>query len=792
VATTAIVRHTQLELFGDGTPANLGMTLAEFVRSTRVQADWFVEPTLTEADRDDLWALLRRTTQGSNILAGSGDLPLATLRTATAADWTGLAAFGRGCDAGSNTVRIQNPAALTLPQRVALGTTLIALEGVIPPEVLRLTVSDIQLAEVHAGGLIPALTAYWNTFHPHLQRRYTVAPGARGPEFQNVVDLLRGTGIAPFASLQGRVRNLHRFSVLMLNRLVINFADTSRLRPVDLVLHTAHDESSFQAGVALYEDLIVNSPHLVLFLEGQEHLVDITAAIPVIAATYGQLDGTGTPRIAQAIIAGHGQSRSVELAGTGAPAVANENVQYPAEKLDLDTNLKNTEDLLDALLKSLDPATAKLVFDGCLVGANKIPENTPAAGVAAHIAATPSLATFTERRGVAAGLAPGFIQAGRASLVQGDRLHDGHGKIAISYSFDPDAFGPALAYVATGHEPEGMMRAAVEVAALSGPVVAANQLRTRLAAGVDPGHLWYDEITIAFVQEALDGVAAGAGVDLQRLNTLAWMAEVPFLARWPSSFGITVAHFAGGVNPKMPFAASIYARIAATPTFTAAADADAQAMRLIVEQAWMALPAAREAALLAFLDATPAITAQVIASYLDVFAILLSAPTLFPPGAVATPGRIRLALAWFHWLDGDADVRAFLDAQVVAGAGAPELSAAVRAELDGFQETDILKGLGRLMAVAPPPVAGGAALPAANAELVHTGDNRALIEPRPYEATVTAAVLNVRDRPHMGGTVFTTVRLGESVSVAGFTHNWAGIDLDGKLGFVHRSFITPP
>ena len=64
VATTPINRHTQLELFGDGTPLNPGMTLAEFVRSTHSQADWFVEPTLTAADRDDLWALLRRTTEG--------------------------------------------------------------------------------------------------------------------------------------------------------------------------------------------------------------------------------------------------------------------------------------------------------------------------------------------------------------------------------------------------------------------------------------------------------------------------------------------------------------------------------------------------------------------------------------------------------------------------------------------------------------------------------------------------------------------------------------------------------
>ncbi len=44
----------------------------------------------------------------------------------------------------------------------------------------------------------------------------------------------------------------------------------------------------------------------------------------------------------------------------------------------------------------------------------------------------------------------------------------------------------------------------------------------------------------------------------------------------------------------------------------------------------------------------------------------------------------------------------------------------------------------------------------------------------------------------MGGTPFAVVHAGDTVSVAGFTHNWAGIDLDGTLGFVHRNFITAP
>jgi hypothetical protein len=424
-----------------------------------------------------------------------------------------------------------------------------------------------------------------------------------------------------------------------------------------------------------------------------------------------------------------------------------------------------------------------------------VPSGTPAAGIPGHIAATPSLGTHTEQLGAAHGLAPGFTQAARASVALGaaTSLMDASGNMAIQYAFDPDAFGSAVAYVATGHEPEGVMVAAVEVAATAGPLVAETQLRTRQAAGIDPGHGWYDEFTMVLVNLGLQGVAPGTGVDVQRLNTLAHLSQIPFLARWPASFGVDVTSVAGTLNGQPAFAPDIYAGVAATPTFTTAPDDDAQAMRLIYEQAWIALPAAREAALLAFLDATPAVTAEILGNHLDPVTIGPSAPALFPAAGPVSPGRIRLALAWLHKQPATPEVRAFLDAQVLTPAGAaPELSAAVRAELGGFQETEILETLGRLLPTAPAPPGGGAALPAANAEVAGTGDNRVLIEPKVYEATVTAPSLNVRTHPHMGGAVFTTVHNGDLLRVAGFTHNWAGIDVDGRLGFVHRNHITAP
>ena len=181
-------------------------------------------------------AVLRRVTGAPHVTAGAGDLLMADLVNLTDADWTGLTAFGRACHAGSSTIRIADATAYTLRNRIDTGTTLLALEATIPPEVLELTVSELQLREVHAAALVPQIAAYRAAFSPHLQQQFEPGPAARGPEFQGMLDMIALGGHTRYNALLGRVRNLHRFADGMLQQLVRNFADTSRRRPADLVL----------------------------------------------------------------------------------------------------------------------------------------------------------------------------------------------------------------------------------------------------------------------------------------------------------------------------------------------------------------------------------------------------------------------------------------------------------------------------------------------------------------------------------------------------------------------------
>ena len=524
-----------------------------------------------------------------------------------------------------------------------------------------------------------------------------------------------------------------------------------------------------------------------LFLEGQASLAAITAEIPVLAAAYGQPDDKGVPRFAQTMIAGHGEARVTELAGTGNERIENNQVVYDSESLDLDNNQKATLDLLDALIGNMDPKTARLVFAGCLVGSNFIPPGTPAAGVVAQMAAQPSLGPFAEARGVAKGMPAGFTQSARASvaLSGATSLMDATGRFTITYPFDPDALSTPLAYIATGHEPEGLLRAVVEVIATLDKFKAESQLRIRQAAGKSSSDPWWDEMTLAAVNVALDGVAVGAGVDHNRILALSHMVGVPFLARWAGSYGRDASSYIAEVNPQAVLAGLLYAELAKTPTFTAPPDLKARGGRLIAEQGWMMLPAAREAALIAFLDATPDFTAEQIQAFLDPGVIGPKAPALFAGGP--TSGKLRLALAWLNLQPGNAAMKAFLTAEVTDPGTGPELSAAAKAELGNMGEREVLTALGVVaMGGGPDPK------PRANAEVRGTGDNRVLIDPHPYEATVLVDVANVRDRPGLHGDVDTNRKKGAKVDVMGFVHEWAAIDNNGRIAFIHKDLLSPP
>jgi hypothetical protein len=816
----AVTRKTRTQIFGLVLGIG-GLTLAEFQDYTKqVQADWFAEPTLAAADRDFLWDMLLMLAEGPFIRSGIGDMSLAALHGVAPADWPALKAFCRATHTGQPTVRIFPPLP-SLADRIALGRTLLDLEAIILPAQLEVTVSQSQLQRLRATpGLMVQLRTYWTSFQPFLEETFSPAPGAIGPEFEQVLAFLTAIGpggLAALMPLQGGspatrwVRNLHRFPLPMLNRLVTNLGETSGKRELVLILHTGHDQpGAFRRAASLFSDLVMNTgsssffglvfgpDNLVLMIEGAPSLTEMTGRIPTITSTWGKMDSSGTRRINQVVIAGHGSGHTVGMAGLGAPVVAGGHVRYPEESLDTGANRANTQALLDALLTHMDPATARVLFAGCLVGSRTVAAGTPAAAIPATLAADQSLAAFTEARATAAGLpvTPGVtVQAARGSvgLAAVTSLKDPSGRLHPTYPMDPNVFGAAPTYAQSGLEPEGVLRAAVEVAASplpGGRVPAETMLRTRLGMPARPTD-WYDTITRLMVGQVLPAVP-GSGVDLRLLNEAANVAEVPFLVRW-TDFGITAAHFVTRLNPQ-PFAAGVYTGLSGTTAYSAPTDAHTRRLRIVVDQGRFALTGSA-ATLLSGILAT-GLNANAFKDYLDTTPTVLGGheAALMPLVGGPSTAQIRLALAWFLRDPAHAPVQTFLSGQVTTVAGVPAFSPAVATEITaaGQGTSDVLEALGfRLTPTGPPAVGGGAPLPLANVQLPGQALNTVFVDPRPRVATVIPTALNVRTGPSMAHPPFAVVHAGDQVKVAGKAGNWSAIDVGGRLGFVFTLMITP-
>ncbi len=798
-APSTVARKTQSEIFGTRfliftiTPA---LTLAEFQDYVQQQADWYVEPSLTAVDRDDLWRLLLLGSEGPHIRAGIGDVGVDQLRSLTAADLDALRRFCRATHTSQHTVRIFSPGTILLSRRISLGRTLAELESLVPGEVLELTVSQSQLEDVHDGGLMPILRWYWAAFHPNLSRSYDSAtPGGRGVEFQKLLDLIAalggsiatvGTALVPLMSW---LRNPHRFSLPMLNQLKANLIDFSGARRLVLVLHTAHDVSSFQGGTSVYEDLVTASGNNVLMIEGAESIASITSRIPSIASTYGQPDAGGVRRISQVIIAGHGSPRTVEIAGMGAPTVSGGAVSYPSESLDTrGSGRAATQALFDALFRNMDPATARLMFDGCLVGAHPVAAGTPASRIPARLAGFENLGALARARATAAGMPAAMpMFTPRASVAQVDTLFDSAtGNIQPTYSKDPHAFDAAPNdYVAHGTEPEGVLRAAVEVGATS-TTTAETLLRTRLGVASSG---WWGEVTIALVTVALSSIRTpGSGIDLRRVNELANVAETVFLTRWPDDFSIDVARLAGDLRPHR-FAGEVLAGMLATPTFTAPSDLQAWRGRLITQQVVLGRGGGA-AALTAFLTSveTSGMHADGIEPWLSTSTLARHlGRALTITGAGPSVGQIRLALAWYFRDSSNATIRRFLRAHVNTSGATPTFEPAFLAEITGSGrgEREILEGLGLIGTT----TVGGRSLPRRNTEFTGDSDNDEAITVDPHAAEVIPRTLDVRPRPSFRQRSFHRLVRGDVVRVMGTVHGWAAIEIAGVT--VRQGFVPP-
>lgn len=783
VQRLASVHHTEAEI--------RAMTLGEFDGYARSQADWENEPGRPAAQppmADPSRAELRAVLEWGRSKVEGGQAMLTACSGMKVSD---LTATGMTAPIKQQLQTYAIAAAQLVPtaevdtiddvgKAQGIGEALLKLETALTRGVCHTVLRKSgnygdALQRLMAAGLVDEFLTYVSTCQPLLEAPREIDSFLRMHDEK--VDFA-----AMKAELKGYVRNLHRFEKRALIALSANLAITDKKRPLFLILHSNLDHNGAFHRDPNLTDVITNAKHEVLMVEGAEKLADMSADIGPLAATYGQ-----GGKVSQVMIAGHGNTDVIQLAGTVDPAGLG-NVPFGHEvdqgekSVDLSSAPKQTAET-DAFMKTLfanmahDP-DSRIVLNGCLTASQHVngpldPDPKTAAGqVSAAVKAQPSLVNYLQDSAKASG-SNAKVMGANASFDQ-VALQDAAGNLDIvaKGGADPQLTASKLDYIRDGREPLGVLRAVLEVWAQDHTAAppthtAADTVHTRVTTEAASA-VWNPRVI-----QTLLGVVDGAIDNAEQTRTLADAADV---LGGMSEGSFSVSKLGSGVPHGLM--ATIFGAMRGATSFAA------PAFSLTIQQAWMLVDHAKEADFMAALDPDPLTDAK---KYVDFGEIFPRMAALLPIGDAAHPSRAQLKLALLAVTgDGDPQAKAFLRA--VAGPH-PNFDPALDIEglLDRTSTVDAVEVAIGLHGDKVDP--GHKAAPAPNIDLDKNGVNDLHVESMTATGTVSAHRLNVRERPSLTAAIVGGLSAGDAVDVMGSTKSWYAIRVGSRTRFVSRTFL---
>lgn len=782
-----VSRKNRDQLLGDGTAANPGLRMQALTSYVAGQADWFTEPTLSASDRTLIWSMLTRLDSNPEFAAATRQLRISEVAGLAPADQASLMLYAQGFEPTAQTVRLAT-AASTLAEALGKGEAIHSLSAFVPSAVLRVVIPEAGLEYLINNSKIPELQKYFTLFAPTLEN----------PEEWDYVESLLNTTVVPYLSLQSWVSDLHMMDATTLQTLVTNVGDTSRNRPVLLILFSATDHNAAFLQARDIRAAVADPHNLALVLQGFASLNAMATRSNDIARDYGQQEITGFDfaslsitrgpgRLGQVMIAGHGEHSSVEM-GIGSTAPVNENDQYASysgEEIDSATNIAQTQHLIDTLLLNMDPADAHVVFAGCLVGSHEFPASMalsdPATAVTtlrSHLASSQNLRDFVNDRMTALGVT-GDVQAAQASATEDAFRMDSSGRAFISDPNDLNIGGTPDQYVQTGSEPEGALRAALETFADTryGPSITTNWMRSRVIS-LKGDNDWYRSQTRSAYKLAVPSSGDASAAKILDLSHRVgdWVG-----AGWQSEMDVDYLQQAVHAGEE----GVVYNSMLASEF------GRKDHLQVGVEEAWMHTDASHVSRFENELTHSRLRRRQfrqlLVSAFVDPHLV-----TLMTTGGSPTRGQMLLALT-IAVEDGAAmptEVHSFLRAAAggVATSNFPPGTQAATL-LDGPDESLILEHIG--LSVGSTPVATTAAPVHVNANIDLDSDssNEHFIAIERREATVNASALRVHTHPRLNGPVIGLVHRGDNVRVMGSQGNWSLIDFNGKTGFIATRYL---
>jgi hypothetical protein len=365
-------------------------------------------------------------------------------------------------------------AGLAPPANAAeLGREALRLEGAVGRHRLKYISTHIELESLIKGGFVDALIEYVRLFNPMLH-------AVHGIELRSFMKHAPGS-LIPYKTSIPYLRSPHRWQPAALSALAANGGDTSRSRPLVVVITPALDYNAALHHNARVTELVTDRRNLVIAIEGGATLASVSGPLREIAAKYGK-----GGKIQDVVFEGHGSPTGIELAGDvtfvdevpgtepprGALRQAGIEMRQHRTNLDVEENPEQTRKFVTELLALLEPAkrglfrkfTPRIVFNSCLVNAHELkldPASTEPLGdqIIRAVRDKPNLVDVILEL---AGKGNVDVRAANASINPSSRLIDEGGRPTLQVLDDPAATGSKLDYIRKGGEPEGLMRAIVE------------------------------------------------------------------------------------------------------------------------------------------------------------------------------------------------------------------------------------------------------------------------------------------------------------------------------------------
>ena len=752
------------------------MTLADFNGFTERQVDWasqasfIADPTATKQLRE---IVLLAQDNDKAFLGAAGELLMKDLRKVIDKDRLKLMDYGQAVTAAGWTP------ATTVTDVVAWGDAAHKLIDAMTLPIVAQTVKQgpegNNVADLIKAKAVDDYAAFVTKTKPLLS-------ATDGAEVRAFLALKAEGDWKDFDGQVGPVRNIHHFRKGALAGLKKNVADTSRAKPLAVVLHSTVDHNgAFHRDENI--DFIATSPKSnTILIEGSGTLDAAGASLEAAVKAYGQ--GT-PPKARQIMLAGHGNSRVTELAGdrdaTG--AIVEENV-------DLDHNAKESLELINTMLANLDSdPKARLVLNGCLTASSSanppLPRGASAAerkqahdDLAKELAANKSLADTIRDMAAKNGIKPGQVSAALSSFGNEVSLIDPKtGDLGLSSPDDPlMTSADKFAYVAEAGEATGAGRALVECI-LADPVKAEASAKARLKIS-KARTTWDDTIIKVLYTEALKDIGDIAFINLA--------SEL--------SGGISECQFEGSCRPHMISSAEPDVLDRMLKPLVANKEVTGQKpplMQLVFFQVWMLHDAAKHAP---FLKALAQLTVQEAAPYVNIALVAGELPGLLPdPPSADAAGELRLALLDVAENGASADAASIAYLRKRRSGAVFANPAEITKALGGrTSAASVLEDIKEPVPTGP-PVAGQAAPPEENYNVDTDGDgtNDTYVEPMVMNGVNVSKAIGgsaetpVHQKPDDKSPLLGKLPDVASVNITGKSGDWYCIEFgpDKKPGF---------